>query len=401
MRTVERAAEHLVVGLLLLALAIAGGLALVLYDPFSGSTRFMSRSQLITAPPHATAVRFSRGRELPVQDTDPPSIASLALRYQPTLVVSALDRNWPVSLVSLLGTRWKGQSTCIYIAGRCQVKNPTAMSLDGAGSRSDYIRYPTPLTNVEDTFWGAAQALGVPVPELEGWPHDLATMNPFASAQDYFYYLARTRRRSYPGAPAGLISLEYWFLYPLNYFPTFRYPLQALVNPIGATIANSDYHQGDLEHVAVLLDPKTKRPRYLWMARHANEGQLYRWGSSSVQWEGSHPTIYAALGSHASYAHCGIQRRSRTYWFINDYVVCKPHQDYGFLYSTTPLVDLAHTTWGCWLGRLGQAGRTVSAGSFSFVPYEEKGPFSPLSQQENFGIACRHRPGIRKPAPSL
>jgi hypothetical protein len=137
------------------------------------------------------------------------------------------------------------------------------------------------------------------------------------------------------------------------------------------------------------------------MARHANEGQLYRWHSPSVQWAGDHATVYAALGSHASYAYCGIQRRSRTYRFINDYVVCKPHQDYGFLYSSTPLVDLAHTTWGCWLGHLGEAGHAISPGSFRFVPYEAKGPFSPLSQQENFGIACRVPAGIRKPAPAL
>ena len=360
----------------------------------------MPLSQLITAP-KAQAGLLPRGNELPVQDTDSPAIASLALRYQPTVVVSALDRNWPVSLIALLGTHWKGQPTCIYIGGRCRIRNPGARSFVGTGSRSDYVRYPTPLSNVEDTFWGSARALGVAVAALEKWPHDPVAIDPFASAQVYFYYLARTRRRSYPGAPAGLISLEYWFLYPLNYFPTVRLPLQALANPLGSTIGNSDYHQGDLEHVAVLLDPHTMRPRYLWMARHADEGQLYRWHSPSVQWDGEHATIYAALGSHASYPRCGIQRRSRTYLFINDYVVCKPHEDYGFLYSRTPLVDLTHTTWGCWLGRLGQAGHTLSAGSFGLAPYEEKGPFSPLSQQENFGIACTVPAGIPKPKPPL
>jgi hypothetical protein len=400
MKTVERAAEHLLVGLLLVLVALVGALAFILYDPLSGGTGFLSRSQLITAP-SASPTILRPGNELPVQDTDPPAIAALALRYQPTLVVSGFDRFWPVSLVALLGTRWDGHATCIYIGGSCRISNPGARSFTGVGSRSDYIRYPTRVDSVKDTYLGAAEALGVPNAVARKWPHHLAAIDPFGSAQVYFYYLARTRPHSYPGAPAGLISLEYWFYYPLNYFPTVRFPLEALTNPIGSTIGNSDYHQGDLEHVAVLLDPKNMQPRYLWMARHANEGQLYRWHSHSVQWDGDHATVYSALGSHSSYANCGIQRRSRTYWFINDYVVCKPHQDYGFLYSTTPLVDLTHTTWGCWRGHLGQAGRGISAGSFAFVPYEDTGPASPLYQQENFGIACKVPAGFPKPAPPL
>jgi hypothetical protein len=226
-------------------------------------------------------------------------------------------------------------------------------------------------------------------------------MDPFASAQIYFYYLARAPAHAYAGAPHGLVSLEYWFYYPLNYFPLVRIPLQALSDPIGSTVGNTDYHQGDLEHVAVLLDPHTMRPRYLWMARHANEGQAYRWHSGSVQWSGDHATVYAALGSHSSYAQCGIQRRSRTYWFINDYVVCVPHETYGFTYSSTPLVDLAHTSWGCWRGHLGRSGAGLYRGSVGFAPYETDGPVSPLLQQENFGIACKLAPGTPKPAPQL
>lgn len=395
-----RLARHILAGLLVLLVALAAGLAFVLYDPLSGGSRFLSRSQLITAP-NLPAPLLRAGNELPVQVTDPPQIAALALRYQPTLVVSAFDRNWPTSLIALLGTRWDGHVTCIYIGGRCRIRDPTNRSFGSLGSSSEYIRFPTPIDDVQDTFLGSAEALGVPAKVAREWPFHLAAIDPFATAQIYFYYLARTRSHSYPGAPKGLISLEYWFFYPLNYFPTVRTPLRALSDPIGSTIGNSDYHQGDLEHVAVLLDPRTMRPRYLWMARHSGEGQLYRWHSSKVQWDGDHATIYAALGSHASYARCGIQRRAVTYSFINDYVICIPHATYGFLYSTTPLVDLRHTTWGCWRGHLGEAGRGLVQGSFGFVPYETAGPFSPLYQQENFGIGCKVPAGMPKPAPPL
>ncbi len=136
------------------------------------------------------------------------------------------------------------------------------------------------------------------------------------------------------------------------------------------------------------------------MARHANEGQAYRWHSKSVQWSGDHPTIYAAFGSHASYAHCGIQRRSRTFEFINDYVICIPHATYGFTYAATPLVDLLPTGWACWRGHLGQSAG-LHRGQVGFAPYETDAPLSPLLQQENFDIACKVPPGTPKPAPQL
>ncbi len=394
-----RRLRHLIGALLLLAVLLIGALAFALYDPLAGGPRFLSESQLITAP--TTAARSPIRGEEPIQQTDPPAMAALARRYQPTLVVSGFDRFWPISLVELLGARWGGHGPCVFVRGRCRTRDPGVAALIGAGAQSDYIRYPAPVDNVNATFLSAGRDLGVSAQVLHEWPLHLADIDPFASAQIYFYYLRKAPRSAYPGVPHGLISLEYWFYYPLNYFPLVRIPLQALSNPIGSTIGNTDYHQGDLEHVAVLLDPRTMRPRYLWMARHADEGQAYRWHSRSVQWTGDHATIYAALGSHASYAHCGIERRSRTFWFINDYVVCIPHETFGFTYSSTPLVDLAQTGWGCWRGHLGQAGAGLYSGSVGFAPYETDGPVSPLFQQENFGIACRVAPGTRKPAPQL
>jgi hypothetical protein len=395
-----RRLRFLLLALLVLVLLLIGALAFVLYAPLSGGTKFLKPSQLISASPLDAALAKLTA-EPTVQTTDTPAIAALALRYQPTLVVSGLDRNWPTSLVRLLGERWHGQGSCIYIGGHCKVDDPSASALDGRGAWSDYLRYPAPVNSVADTFRSAAAALGVPPADVRGWPLTIAAVDPFKSAQVYFYYLAKPPRTAYRGVPHGLISLEYWFYYPLNYFPLARIPLKALSDRIGSTVGNTDYHQGDLEHVAVLLDPRTMRPVYLWMARHSNEGVAYRWHSPSVQWQGDHATIYAAFGSHASYADCGIQRRSRTYWFINDYVVCIPHETYAFTYNATPLVDLSKTGWGCWRGHLGLAGPRLHAGRVGFAPYETPGPVSPLNQQENFRIACRVQPGKSKPPTPL
>jgi hypothetical protein len=395
-----RFVRHVVAGLMVLILLIVGAVAFALYDPFSHGPRTLTLSELITAPAATPTVSAAPG-EAPIQDTDPPPLASLARRYQPLLVVSGLDRNWPMSLSSILDARWRGRGPCLYENGRCTDRDPTVAALSGPGNKNDYLKLPTPLDSVQDTFEAVASRIGIALAALHAWPRRLTKLDPFPTAQIYFYYLPRTTRHSYPGLPAGLVSLEYWFLYPLNYFPLVRVPLEALSRPISSTLGNTDYHQGDLEHVAVLLDPKTLTPRYLWMARHANEGEAYRWKSAAVQWDGDHPTVYAALGSHASYAHCGIQRRSLTYRFINDYVVCSPHEDFGFTPAATPLVDLSHTDWACWRGHLGQAGRHLLTGVVGFAPYETSGPYSPLLQQENFGTACDLAPGTQKPAPKL
>lgn len=392
--------RHLAAALVLLVAVVVVGLAFSLYDPLSGGRHFLARSQLIVGPPTNADARLATG-EAPIQATDPPALAALALRYQPTVVVSAEDRFWPVSVLDALRLQFDGRATCLYRGGHCRIRGPLPSDLTGPSSKADYLSYPTPLQSVGDAFSSAAQALGVPLQAIKRWQHQPASVNPFATAEIYFYYLARTHAHDYPGIPTGLISLEYWFYYPLNYFPLVRIPTEALSHPITSTLGNTDYHQGDLEHVAVLLDPKTMRPRFLWMARHADEGQGFAWHSRSVQWEGTHPVIYAALGSHTSYAHCGIQRRSRTYWFINDYVVCAPHEDYGFTYDATPLVDLVHTGWACWRGHLGVAGSTVQRSTWGFVPFETDGPYSPLWQHENFGTACGATPGTQPAAPPL
>jgi hypothetical protein len=106
-----------------------------------------------------------------------------------------------------------------------------------------------------------------------------------------------------------------------------------------------------------------------------------------MQWQGDHPVVYAAFGSHATYPRCGIQRRGRTFEVVNDYVVCVRGLNFGFTHDSTPLVNLAHAGWACWQGHLGQAAH-LRRRLVSFVPYETAGPVSPLRQQENFGVSC-------------
>jgi hypothetical protein len=380
--------RKVVLALVVLGL-IAGGIVFWAVEPTVGGRRFLETDELVTSfTEQAPAVsRPLSPAEPRIQQTDPPELVKLALRYQPTLVTSAADRFWPVSVLDTLRFRWKRRQTCLYAGGHCRHEPPQPSDLAG-GDPEDYLQYPTAVSSVGDTFLSAARALGAPLEVIREFRKRPAELDPFASAQFYFHYQSDPPPDSYRGVPDHLVSLQYWFFYPLNYLPTVKTPLKTLANPIGATLANTDYHQGDLEHVAVLLDPRTMRPRYLWMARHGNEGASFPWRSKRVQWQGDHPVVYAAFGSHATYPRCGIQRRSRTFKVVNDYVVCIRGLNYGFTYDATPLVNLDRTVWGCWQGHLGRSGRHLRRGPVGFVPYETDGPVSPLRQQENRDITC-------------
>ncbi|HET6869837.1 MAG TPA: hypothetical protein VFH80_28240, partial [Solirubrobacteraceae bacterium] len=96
------------------------------------------------APPAGQAV----DGEAPIEQTSP-GIAALARRYQPTVLVTAADPFWPVSVGAVLADRGPdGQVTCLQ-EGRatCPAKTPrpapTADDLREAGSGpDDFLRYP-------------------------------------------------------------------------------------------------------------------------------------------------------------------------------------------------------------------------------------------------------------------
>src|SRR5205085_6790047 len=94
--------------------------------------------------------------------TDPPALAALAARYEPTLVTSAADRFWPVSVLDTLRFRWRTHSTCLYVDDHCRFEPPRPTDLVG-GTPADYLRFPAAINRVGDQFLSAARALGAPL----------------------------------------------------------------------------------------------------------------------------------------------------------------------------------------------------------------------------------------------
>jgi hypothetical protein len=200
--------------------------------------------------------------------------------------------------------------------------------------------------------------------------------------------------------PSGLIGLEYWFYYPFNYYPLVVNSHLMNGAPIAGDKLNVDLHQGDWEHIDVLLNPKTLQPEWLYLARHSDEGQFIPWDSASLQFENGHPVVQAAYGGHPTYLPgCGVQPRTVADDFLADWLVCGSGR-YAFQATTTPLVDLAQTPWACWPGYFGEA-RTNLEVQAAGEPENEidnireqvfvAGPRSPLQQAENTG-ACKNDP---------
>ena len=359
--------------------------------------------------------------EKPIQDTTDPRIAALARRYQPTLEVSVADRFWPVSVGAVLhDVGPDGTRPCLVRPAVSAACNPIT-AVPATGQPTDYLRYPT-TANVKAsalTENPAAQFRAFEAGQhtntgpLHHWLADPGILNPWHTAQLYFYYggpvhfagiggqlpawptvKAVFTPGDVPNPSDGLIGLQYWFFYPYNYYPVVT--RSSLMNgaPVAGDIENVDLHQGDWEHVTVLLDQRTLHPVALYMARHANEGAFYYWNSPRLTFDGPgrlHPIVQAAIGGHPSYPNtCGGQKRSTGGGALYDWVVCGGGR-FAFRAYNTPLVDLGQTTWACWPGHFGEATAGVEVVNPTADTIDKiiasnvhvAGPVSPLKQAEN------------------
>jgi hypothetical protein len=226
------------------------------------------------------------------------------------------------------------------------------------------------------------RGLGVGEGMIDAWPTGISSVEQ-KTAQVYFFDAGTGC--SYPGADTTHDrALQYWFFYALNYYPLTVDTETMLNDPLKADNADVDFHEGDWEHVTVLVD--RNGPQYVWMARHSSEGKLYPW--DEVQKDASgHPVVYPAFGGHPSYPDCGAHARALIAAAVYDYVVCNTGLT-TFDASKTPLVDLAKVGWSCWPGYFGTTEGT-SASSNADDPTGQilvAGPRSPLHQAENHNV---------------
>jgi hypothetical protein len=365
------------VPLALLAIAVAGCGA--------PAPACISLSKLAPVPPSTT--------EQPIAETSP-AVAGLARQYEPTVKMSILDGYWPVSVPTVLAERGAyGGRVTLVSHGRVIADPPTIADLkppDTAKSHLDaaksFLEYPAVLTDKKAQVRALLRGLGLPESTVESWPTNL---NSVATHKAQIYFYDAGTRCSYAGRDlTGYRALEYWFFYGLNYYPMTVDTPTMLQRPLRADTSDIDFHEGDWEHVTVLLQPQRSDyvPRYVWMARHSNEGMLIPWDRIEHDATG-HPVVYPAFGGHPSYPSCGAHPRALLVAAVYDYVVCVPGL-YTLNASSTPLVDLAKVSWSCWPGHFGTTVGT-SASSNADDPTGMilvGGPSSPLQQAENKGV---------------
>jgi hypothetical protein len=82
---------------------------------------------------------------------------------------------------------------------------------------------------------------------------------------------------------SGGYDIQYWFFYPYNDF-----------------IASAN-HEADWEHITVTTDGAGNF-QSAWYAQHSDG---VRFTASQLLWNGTHPVVYSADGSHASYPAVG------------------------------------------------------------------------------------------------
>lgn len=101
----------------------------------------------------------------------------------------------------------------------------------------------------------------------------------------YAHVVTRPASADQSGEP-GRLALEYWFFYYFNDY--------------------NDKHEGDWEGIQLVFDAASARaalqtePVDVGYAQHGG-GEKASWDSSKVEKAGTHPVVYSAKGSHASY----------------------------------------------------------------------------------------------------
>lgn len=127
---------------------------------------------------------------------------------------------------------------------------------------------------------------------LEIWGSDALQRETQRGALDQAVVYAHLRP-----APGGSpnYDIQYWFFYPFN-GSIARFP--PLYQP---------QHEGDWEHVTVRVTPDFLAIDSVFFASH-KDNQGWR-PAADVIFDGTHPRVYSALHSHASYARAGTHAR--------------------------------------------------------------------------------------------
>jgi hypothetical protein len=166
----------------------------------------------------------------------------------------------------------------------------------------------------------------------------------------------------------GSVVVQYWFFYPFNG------PLDDMLSA-GA-------HEGDWEHISVVLDESRQKVTAVYMAAHSHEASWLT--ADQVQLDdGQHVHTFVALHSHALYPTSGVKKRisdSVLLSFLHDRC-----NDQGVQWRPTQLVNMGEellplVPWGYYNGYWGSKKLIYS---FIPLPFDSASPpLGPMHQRD-------------------
>jgi hypothetical protein len=106
----------------------------------------------------------------------------------------------------------------------------------------------------------------------------------------------------------GYVDIVYGFFYQWNGFQIFRASILDLFSTVTRNFEWRDFarHEGDWEHVTVRLSPDLETVIGVFGAAHG-DSKFYSIESGDIHFEGTHPRMFAALNSHATYPTEGVR----------------------------------------------------------------------------------------------
>jgi hypothetical protein len=232
-----------------------GRLAALLVSIASASLVLAASAVADTSPEQRQLVSTYSPNLMLREQTDKDNCTTSEEQYSPPTTVSTVLRNPAVNLVQ-------------YVDGKDVLvkRGPTASDIADLGD-DYYLDLP-------------GDPLDVKCPETGSYPQDFQRLRNDGKALALTYAHIATE----PGHPGFVI--QYWFFYYFNQF--------------------NDVHEGDWEGMQISFDADDAAqalqdgPSQIALFQHAG-GERADWDDTKVQKNGTHPVVYPAAGSHATF----------------------------------------------------------------------------------------------------
>jgi Tol biopolymer transport system component len=286
----------------------------------------------------------------PLRGLEKPKRPTVFARYAPLVYLHPRERYWPMSaadFIELSALRWRHGSCFHDLASRGSV-NPVRL---GRRSSAPYEHQAAVGCTDRGRIYAATEYTRPHGKEARrgGVPAG----NGFVLAFDGLFVSGTTSGSDVPGFYAGA---PVYYQYVPRHFVTYWFFY-------GFSVTAGVSHQGDWERISVCLD----RLDHATGAIYHQHNERLPVRLDGVPRFGSHPIVYSAKGSHASYRTAGFRRKTLDY------------RKEGLIWPTWQ--DLANVLQEPWYGFGGSWGR---AGATK----EGTGPLGPSQHGDKAGAPC-------------